>query len=159
VDSGRGFVGHPYLGTLHLFGSFQRARLEHQLQRADALVGDRDGAAGQHGFGVHLRVVLLLKTDLDLAPVQQALQVAQDSDGQRQTGWRSLGSIDLLQDHLYARLSRVQHLRLRVQCAATLGQNLALLVQQPLALFEGDFECGVGSRLHSLIRSAAIAAS
>jgi hypothetical protein len=137
VYSGGCFVGQPQLGPVVLFFSFGFACCEHQLQGPHLLVRQGKSPARDLGFAAGNVQTLLPDDHLDLAPVQQALEVAECGDGQGDANRRALGGVDLHQHHLHARLGLRQLPRLLLDAALVLRVHLLRILEEALALLEG----------------------
>ena len=139
MDARGGLIRHPQLGPPDFFLALGYPRFEHHLEGPHLLVGDGDDTARQFGFGLNNLEALILDRHLDLAPIEHSLQIAEQCNRQGYSGSRALRSIDLADDHPDARLGGVEQGLLLLNGAQVLGQHLALLVEQALALFQRNF--------------------
>jgi hypothetical protein len=150
VDSRGGLVSQAYLHATLFFGALRGAGFEHELEGTHLLMGGGDRAASFVGFGSGGFPTFLLCSDLCLAPLEQAFEVAKECHRQRGSGQRSLGLLHLVNDHAHSGFRRVQQACLMSDHQFSLCEHLALRVQPALALLEGDLECCVRPLLHPL---------
>jgi hypothetical protein len=104
VDSRGRFIRQSQLSAVLLFSPLGAARFEHQLECANLLVRDGERAPRNFGFFTDRLQLLFLDQYLHLAPVEQSLEVTQQSHGQRDAGRRALRGIDLHEHHAHSRL-------------------------------------------------------
>ncbi len=140
MDACGGLIGEHQLDPTHFLFSFSGARRKYQLQCPNLLMRGGDCAAGDFSLGASCVHAFALHQNLDLAPIEQSLEIGEQGHRQRHARHRSLSSIDLMQDYLHARLSGVEHARLLHDEALMFGEHLLGVVEDPLALAERDFE-------------------
>jgi hypothetical protein len=137
VDAGGRLVGLAELFAMGALGALLGPPFEHQLQRPHALVGGGDLAAGLVGLSLGGHVALVVDHDLDLAPVEQTLEVAEGAQLEWRAGRRPLGGVHLLEDGVDAGLGLFQALGLFGDGTVALGEHGLGLVHHALALLQG----------------------
>jgi hypothetical protein len=140
VNPRRGFVRIPQLDAAGFLGHFGGASLEHQLESAHLLVGQRHEPARLLNRLLSSNQPMVGYFDMDLAPIQQTLHSMQLLNGELHAGGWPLCSIHLLQDGVDPRFGGVDLSQLVGRRAIALGVDLARLIEKPLALAEGNVE-------------------
>jgi hypothetical protein len=95
MDPRRSLIGQHHLGAADFFGAFGGPRREHQLQRTHILMRGSHCAASDFGLDSDFVHALALDENLDLAPVEQPLEIGQYGHREWYTRHRPLGRVDL----------------------------------------------------------------
>jgi len=140
VDPRRDLIRHVQFGASDLLVSLGHPVLEHNLEGPYSLERRGYDPAGLLGFDLKGFEALLLDGDLDFAPIEYSLEVAQQRHRQSYSKRGPLRSVDLTDDHPHSRSGRVAKFQLLLNRAQMFRQHLTFQVKPTLPLFQGNFE-------------------
>jgi hypothetical protein len=143
MDTGRGFVGQAKLDTAVLFGTLGGARCEDELQGSYLLMGGSHGIASDVGLTAGRLEPFTSHSNLDLTPVEQALQVAEYPHRESNARRWTLAGVHLIYHHAHPCLGLGKQGGLLLDYLLAFGEHLSLLVELALALLQRNLERGV----------------